>query len=223
MRLSRVASAVWLLLTVSIAFRALSGSNLKNVPVPIRIVVLSTSHRAGSRSEKLAERCRQLLADRGAEVTLVSLKEHDFPPLVVDCVSDSEAYKALYPVVAEADGIVFSSPVYNWSLSSALKQFIEHVGSTDGTLKSALFDKVVSFVCSGGLPQGYMAFGQTALSLMLDFRCVINPYQVFVHEGGWGPDGLSAEDDERLRKGMAAMLELTTLLARRTYRSEWSV
>lgn len=190
---------------------------------PAHILVLSTSHRGGSRSEQIAIRCGALLEQAGAIVDFISLKDHEFPPLVVDTISDSTAYRALYPIVQAADGIVISSPVYNWSLSGALKEFIEHIGSTDGELRAALLDKVVTFVCSGGLPHGYMAFSSTALSLMLDFRCIINPYQVYLYDDCWDGGELIEESDARVRRSMTVMMELTTLLAARTYISDWSV
>jgi len=193
------------------------------VAAPVKILVLSTSHRGASKSEYVALRCQEVLQELGAEVNLVTLKDHEFPPLVVDTIAESVAYKALHPLVSEADGLILTSPVYNWSLSGALKEFIEHVGSTDNNLRAALFDKVVTFAVVGGLPHGYMAFGPTALSLMLDFRCVINPYQVFVYDKCWDDGSLTSETENQLRKSMSVMLEMTALLKGRSYSSNWSV
>jgi len=189
------------------------------------MLVVSTSHDEGSRSEKLAARCLQVLEQAGAKVELVSLKDHGLPMFKGNADADSNAYLTLHSKVVAADGLVLASPVYNWSLSGALKHFIEHVGSTpdDGSLKGALFDKVVSFVCAAGLPHSYMALGPTALSLMLDFKCIINPYQVYMNSRDWEDGSLSNQADERLRRSMDVMLELTTLLKERTYKSDWCV
>jgi len=173
----------------------------------------------------LAHRCLNFLNESGADATVVSLKDHSFPPFDDDHVADSIAYKNLYPLVSAADGLVLASPVYNWALCGALKEFIEYIGSTaEGSgLRGALFDKVVTFVCAAGLPHSYMAFGPTALSLMLDFRCIVNPYQVYVHDRHWSEGNLTEEADDRLRRAMSVMLELTTLLKPRSYQSKWSV
>ena len=68
-----------------------------------------------------------------------------------------------------------------------------------------------------------MAFGSMALSLMLDFKCIINPYQVYVHDRGWDGEKLLEPEEARLHTAMGVMMELTTLLSQRSYRSEWSV
>jgi len=191
----------------------------------VRILIVSCSHDRESRSEELARRCLKVLDEFGAEATLVSLKDHTFPPFDDDKIAESIAYRNLYPLVSAADGLVLAGPVYNWGLCGAMKEFIEYIGSTaeESGLRGALFDKVVSFVCAAGLPHSYMAFGPTALSLMLDFKCIVNPYQVYVHGRHWSEETLSEEADERLRRAMSVMLELTTLLKARSYQSKWSV
>jgi len=169
--------------------------------------------------------CRDVLALAGADVEFLPLKEYDFPPFNELTVTESEAYKNIHPKVASADGLVLASPVYNWGLCGGLKQFIEHLGSTppDGSLKGALFDKVVTFVCAAGLPHSYMAMGPSALSLMFDFKCIVNPYQVYMDSRCWESDCLTDQHAQRLSRAMEVMLELTTLLADRSYRSDWCV
>ena len=61
----------------------------------------------------------------------------------------------------------------------------------------ALFDKVVTLLTAGGLAESYMAYTNTAISLMLDFKCVINP--------------------------MGVMMELGERRADRTYTSGWEI
>ena len=52
--------------------------------------------------------------------------------------------------------------------------------------------------------------------LMLDFKCVINPYNVHVQE-------LDDRSQRRLRKSMGVMMELGERLADRTYTSGWEI
>src|SRR3712207_8670459 len=49
------------------------------------------------------------------------------------------------------------------------------------SLRAPFFDKVVTFVHAAGLPHSYMAFAPLAVSMILDFRCIVNPYPVYVH------------------------------------------
>ena len=59
---------------------------------------------------------------------------------------------------------------------------------------------------------------------MLDFKCVINPYNVHVPEDAWKASGeLDARSERRLRKSMAVMMELGERLAKRTYSSGWEI
>ncbi|WP_246728652.1 hypothetical protein [Rhizobium laguerreae] len=65
------------------------------------------------------------------------------------------------------------------------------------------------------------------MSLMLDFKCVINPYVVYATERDWGrgsgsgvmSDVLSA----RFRKCLEVKLELASLLKARRYSSGWEI
>ncbi len=76
---------------------------------------------------------------------------------------------------------------------------------------------------AAGLPHSYMAFAPLAVSMMLDFKCVINPYHVFVHDGHWSGDALGEEASARLRRSAAVMADLMRRLAGRDYRSAWGV
>lgn len=191
----------------------------------MRFVIISSSLDPNSRSDKLAESCRARLTEQGQEAQLIRLRDHSLPAFDNGTVFQSDAYNFLHQEVGAADSLVLASPVYNWGCCAELKKFIEAIGSTppDGSLRSALFDKVVTFVNAAGLPHSYMAFGATALSLMLDFKCIINPYNLYVHNRHWEDSALIAEKQQRLEKTMAVAIELTQALRQRTYQSDWEI
>ena len=82
----------------------------------------------------------------------------------------------------------------------------------------------MTFVCAGGLPHSYMAYSSLAMSLMLDFKCVINPYQVYATERDWTNEiDASAALLARLEKAIKVKLELADGLQNRTYRSDWEI
>ena len=187
-------------------------------------LVISASLDPASRSRRLAALCQRELSAAG-NCGLLDLRELNAPSFDNTTIYASEANRVARASIAAASGIVLAGPTYNWACGSELKKLIEYTGSTppDGSMHSVWFDKVVTFVNSGGLPQSYMAFLDLAGSLMLDFKCVINPYHVYVDNTGWTNDELNEHVAARLTKSMRALREMTTLLAARTYRSGWEI
>lgn len=62
-------------------------------------------------------------------------------------------------MVAEADNVIMAVPIYNWAVGSSAKNFVELTGATAANgHRAAWFDKVVTFLCAGGLPHSYMAY-----------------------------------------------------------------
>jgi len=191
----------------------------------MNILVVSSSARRQSRSEVLALRSADVLTAFGAEARVLRLQDHPLPRFDDGDLTVVPEYRFWHAAVSEADGLVLASPVYNWGCCAELKRLIEFVGSTppDGSVLGALFDKVVTFVNAAGLPHSYMAFAPLATSLMLDFKCIINPYNVYVHSRHWEGDGLAPQAQARLEKAMRVMVELTSLLKARTYQSSWEI
>lgn len=186
---------------------------------------MSSSLDPHSRSAAIARLCREKLERREVPTTFIDLRETHLPRFDNDTVYDTAEYADLHGKIAAADGLLLCTPVYNWSVSAELKRLIEATGSTppDGSLRGAWFDKVVTFAGAAGLPHSTMAFGGPAQSLMLDFRCVVNPYEIYVHNRHWTETGLSDEAEARIDRTLSVMLELTTLLLARTYTSSWEV
>lgn len=187
------------------------------------ILIVSSSQDPESRSRVLAHECVTAFKGIDIETKFVDLDELNVPNFDNDTIYKTEQFKFLHQVTAKASGIVLCSPVYNWGVCSELKKYIEYVGSTDENNQGALFDKVITFVNAAGLPHSYMAHASMAASLMLDFKCIINPYNVYVHNRHWEDGKLSEERMPRLVKSMKVMAELCTLLEARTYSSEWEI
>jgi FMN reductase len=191
----------------------------------MQALIISSGLANGSRSERLAKRYGEALAQHGVEVKGISLKDYPLPPFDNGSVLAIPSYLPLHQLVSEADSLVFASPVYNWSLSSELKRFIEVIGSTppDGSIRGAFFDKIITFVCAAGLPHSYMSFNSLATSMLLDFKCILNPYSVYVHNRHWEDGALAKEAAERIEQSAAVLSQLINCLAARTYRSSWDI
>jgi FMN reductase len=78
-------------------------------------------------------------------------------------------------------------PIYNYASGASAKNLIELTGS-------AWSDKVVGFLCAAGGHSSYMSILGLANSLMLDFRCLINPR--FVYTDGSAFEGGQITDSE---------------------------
>ena len=193
----------------------------------MKITVLSCSLDPNSRSRQLALASVSMIEQAGHEARLIDLNEiNGLPQFDNNLVFDDPRYALLHSSIVSADGIVIASPIYNWALSSSAKSMIELTGATDGSRgrQSAWFDKLVTFVCAGGLPHSYMAFGTIALSLMMDFKCVVNPHMVYATERDWSADVQPSEQLlARLRRTLEIKLELADRLQGRSYRSDWEI
>ena len=191
----------------------------------MKMLIVSSSLDPNSKSEEIAKLCLGELRHLQIDATMVTLKDYHTPNFDNDRIYQADAYRTLHTAVLEADGLIFASPVYNWGCCSELKKFIEYIGSTppDRSLQGAFYDKVVTFVNAAGVPHSYMAFNALAMSMMMDFKCVINPYNIYIHERHWKDDKLIDKALNRIQKTMQVAAELTELLQERTYSSTWEI
>jgi NAD(P)H-dependent FMN reductase len=191
----------------------------------VNFTIISCSLSEESRSRTIASRADQMLVDAGNSVSFLDLRQVSLPQFDNGSSFQHPGFSKVHRLIDESDGVILASPIYNWGLSSSVKNLIELTGATgeDGR-RAAWFDKVVTFLCSGGLPHSYMAYGPLALSLMLDFKCVINPYAVYATDRDFSELGHMGERlTTRLGKTMTVHIELCGVLRQRTYRSDWEV
>ena len=148
----------------------------------VSILVLSTSLNANSKSRALAKSFQSQLEEAGAVVDWLDLQEHELPFCGVEGSWDRPEIKALRGRVAACDGILVASPIYNYDLNAAAKNFIEFTGG-------AWTQKVVALaVSAGGLRSGMAPLGFIN-SLMLDFRCIVLPRYVYAVDEGYDEVG----------------------------------
>ena len=59
---------------------------------------------------------------------------------------------------------------------------------------------------------------------MLDFKCIISPYNVYVHNDNWVGEGeLDDKRKARLYKSLDVLIELAERLQDRSYTSNWEI
>lgn len=191
----------------------------------LRLPVISTSLDPASKSRVLASQVAGALEAKGHDAPLIDLSLENLPAFDNSEIFDSRRFRELYDLIGAADGIVLASPIYNWGIGSNARNLVEATGATgEGGRTSAWFDKVVTFVCSAGLPHSYMGYMQLAGSMMLDFKCVVNPYVLYVTDRDWqAGEQLTAGLQARLEKTVDVHIELSDLLRGRSYASGWEV
>lgn len=191
----------------------------------MKFTILSCSLRENNRSHILAERTDELLRNHGHESLIIDARRYPLRSFDDLNVYQDENFELLYDAIKSANGVFIAAPVYNWSLGSVVKNIIEATGSTgEGGRQSAWFDQIVTFLCSGGLPHSYMAYSSLAQSLMLDFKCIVNPYVVYSTDRDWvGERALSEQLRNRLKKTVEVKIELSEALKQRRYSSGWEI
>jgi NAD(P)H-dependent FMN reductase len=114
------------------------------------LTIISSSLSSGSKSRVLAKEALEAAQRLAIEARVVDLR--DFPLALCD---GEESFND--PNVAEltsllrgASAVILASPVYNYDVSAAHKNMVEHVGSQ-------LTDKVVGFIGAAGGQRSYMA------------------------------------------------------------------
>lgn len=170
-------------------------------------LILSCSLSPQSRSRVLARDAAARIEDTGGEVEVVDLREYPLPMCDGGMTTLDPNAQTLARKVAESDGVVIACPVYNFNVSSSVKNLIELTGNV-------WHDKVVAFVCATGGDASYMAHMGIANSLMLDFRCVVVPRFVHANETEVTPDRIvSAETKRRMDELVTLFLRIARALS----------
>jgi NAD(P)H-dependent FMN reductase len=168
-------------------------------------LVLSCSLHPQSRSRIMARRLVQSLPGEGTQ--LIDLAELELPACDGSSAYSHPNAQKVAAAVKAADGIVVSSPVYNYDVSAAAKNVIELTGR-------AWTGKVVALMCAAGGASSYMAAMPFLNSLMLDFRTFVLPRFVYASGGSFAEGALAdAEIEERIVQLAAELQRVTEALA----------
>jgi FMN reductase len=172
-------------------------------------LVVSTALRPQSKTLILARAMAEYLTAAGIEPDLFDLASEPLPACDgASCYGDP-AVKAAMERVKKAGGVVFCSPVYNYQLNSAAKNFIEL--TNDGWP-----DKVVGIVANAGGERSFLSVLSLANSLWVDHRCLVAPRFVYATGTAFAENGALHETGEirdRLERLAKDMHRLITHLA----------
>lgn len=121
----------------------------------LKVVGLGGSLRRASRSRAALEVALAGAAGAGASVELLDLRELGLPMYSPDLEADAPAVVAnLLDTCYEADGMLWSSPMYNGSVSGSFKNAIDWLHMLGSREPPFLHDEVIGLISAAGGTQG---------------------------------------------------------------------
>ena len=138
----------------------------------MNLIIISCSLNTESRSSAMARLAYQQLKESEHDIEHIELVDWNLPFCNGDSCYSNEQVIALSQKIEKATGILIATPIYNYNVSGATKNFLELTGNS-------WKEKIVGFMCAAGGTGSYMSVMPFANSLMLDYRCTIIPRFVF--------------------------------------------
>ena len=121
----------------------------------LKVVGLGGSLREASRSRAALEVALEGAAAAGARAQLLDLREVDLPMFSPDLEADPPAVVGtLLNTCYEADGMLWSSPMYNGSVSGSFKNAIDWLHMLGSREPPYLHDEVIGLISAAGGTQG---------------------------------------------------------------------
>jgi FMN reductase len=125
--------------------------------MPLRVVGLGGSLRAGSTSRAALQTALEGAASVGAETLLLDLRELELPLYNPDEDEPTEQAARLIESCHAANALIWSSPLYQGTISGSLKNAIDWLHVLGRRDPPYLHDKVIGLVSAAGGAQGLQA------------------------------------------------------------------
>jgi FMN reductase len=123
----------------------------------LKIVGLGGSLASTSRSRAALQRALEGASAAGAETRLLDLRQLDLPMYDPDDDEPTEAAADLIESCYAADGLIWSSPLYQGTISGALKNALDWLHLLGPRDPPYLHDKVIGLISAAGGTQGLQA------------------------------------------------------------------
>jgi FMN reductase len=117
------------------------------------VIGLGGSLREASRSRAALAVALDGAAATGAKVELLDLRQLGLPMYSPDLEADPPAVVRLLETCYEADGMLWSSPMYNGSVSGSFKNAIDWLHMLGSREPPYLHDEVIGLISAAGGPQ----------------------------------------------------------------------
>ena len=120
----------------------------------MRIVGLGGSLARASRSRAALKAALAGVAEAGAETELLDLRELALPMYDPDQPGPTEPASRLIESCHAADGLLWSSPLYQGTISGAFKNALDWLHELGGREPPYLHDKVIGLISAAGGTRG---------------------------------------------------------------------
>jgi FMN reductase len=123
----------------------------------IKVVGLGGSLAAQSNSLAALKVALEGAREAGAEIGLLDVRELSLPMYAPDLNEVPESVERLCATVHEADGLLWSSPLYHGTISGSFKNALDWLQLLSSREPAYLTDKVVGLISTAGGTQGLQA------------------------------------------------------------------
>jgi FMN reductase len=123
----------------------------------LKIVGLGGSLAKASRSRAALQLALEGAASAGAETSLLDLRELELPMYDPDDDAPTPAAERLIESCYSADGMLWSSPMYQGTISGAFKNALDWLHVLGARQPPFLHDKVIGLISAAGGTQGLQA------------------------------------------------------------------
>jgi FMN reductase len=179
----------------------------------LRIVGLGGSLRASSLSRSALAVALDGAAAAGASTELLDLRQLELPMFNPEHEADAPAVvRTLLETCYEADGMLWSSPMYNGSVSGSFKNAIDWLHMLGSREPAYLHDKVVGLISVAGGIQGLQVINTMDFSARA-LRAWAVPYAVPSPRSAFGDSGMI--EDELIELQLRALGEEVARVAER--------
>jgi FMN reductase len=171
----------------------------------LSIVGLGGSLRVSSRSRAALAVALEGAAAAGATIELLDLRRLELPMFNPDHEAEAPAtVRTMVETCYEADGLLWSSPMYNGSVSGSFKNAIDWLHMLGSRDPAYLHDKVVGLISAAGGMQGLQVINTMDFSAR-SLRAWTVPYAVPVSgvTAAFGDSG--AVEDKRIELQLRAL------------------
>jgi FMN reductase len=133
--------------------------------VPLKVVGLGGSVAAVSRSRAALATALEGAAEAGAETELLDIRELALPMYDPDADEPTAAAAQLMEDLYAADGLLWSSPLYQGTVSGAFKNALDWLHALGRRQPPYLQDKVIGLISAAGGAQGLQAINTMEFSV----------------------------------------------------------
>jgi FMN reductase len=131
----------------------------------VRIVGLGGSLARVSRSRAALQAALAGAEQAGAEIELLDIRSLDLPMYNPDDDEPTDAAARLIEASYAADGLIWSSPMYQGTISGAFKNALDWLHLLGGRDPPYLHDKVIGLISAAGGTQGLQAINTMEFSV----------------------------------------------------------